>query len=640
MTLRPGTKPDAPLTPLRKSLWYFGLALALFSLFRVALFVVYRDYFGQLSAGRIAWAFLHGVRFDAAVTAMFFLVPLLLLNLPLRFTASRAWQLPLAAVLWAITVVMGVVLAADVVYFGYVNRHIAGELLAIGQDMGAMFHIAFTGYPGAVAAYAALCAGLAWWWWRIAVRETTPVRAGVGAIKFVVLLLVLVLTGRGWTLYGKPVNVVHAFTSGNTAAGNLTLNGLFSAVMASDATRVVNHRFFDPREARRLVAQAYPITEDGEYPFLRHYAPKPAATRPNLVFVLLESWSFHYIDGLAGGHFGVTPNFDALVKQGLAFTRAYSAGQRSIEGVQATLTGIPLLIGSPYLGKGLELANISRLGDIARRHGYRTIFVQAPHRGSFRMDAIARAAGFEEYYGMEDIPVVLDYPASATSEFGWDYDTFLFTAGKLAQPPRPFLAYVYTGTTHEPFTRLPARFEKRPHGELTEDGFLNTLYYADWSLGEFMKTAEKSDWYQNTIFIFVADHPIGKFGVSKTLDRFHIPILIYAPGRIKPQLSDVVASQHDLFPTVVDLLGFEDAFSALGDSLLRKKDGYAFVSAGNVVGLIGKQGYLTSSLKTRLDSGAASTPPSPAYFDDLEKKLLATDQVVYELLQSNRWAPP
>jgi len=630
---------DKPLTLLRKSLYYFGLALALFTLFRAVFYFAYHGYFGQLSAGQTLGAFLHGVRFDAAIIALFFFIPLLLMNLPLRFAAARWWHQPLAAILWAMAVVMGVLLAADIVYFGYVNRHIASELIAVGQDMGAMFHIAFTSYPGAVAAYAVLCAGLGWLWWRVAARPTAPARAGAGALKFVVLFLVLVLTGRGWTLYGKPVNVVHAFASGSTAAGNLTLNGVFSAVMASDATRLVNHRFFDSREARRIVAQAYPMT-DGEYPFLRHYDPKPAATHPNLVFVLLESWSFHYVDALAGGHFGVTPNFDALAKQSLAFTHAYSAGQRSIEGVQATLTGIPELIGMPYLGKGLELANISRLGDIAQRHGYHTIFVQSSHRGSFRMDAIARAAGFQQYYGMEDIPIVLDYPDAGASDFGWDYDTFMFLSGKLAREQQPFLAYVYTGTTHEPFTRLPKRFEKRPHGNLTEDGFLNTLYYADWSLGEFMKAAEKSDWYKNTIFVFVADHPIGKFGVKTTLDRFHIPILIYAPGRIAPATNDVVASQHDLFPTMVDLLGFEDPFSALGDSLLRKKDGYAFVSAGNIVGLIGKEGYVTSSLKNRLDTGSASQMPPPAYFDDLEKKLLATDQTVYELLQSNRWAPP
>ncbi|WP_372521701.1 LTA synthase family protein [Sulfuricaulis sp.] len=625
---------DTPLTLLRKSLLYFGLALALFSLFRVALFVVYRDYFGQLSAGETLWAFVHGVRFDAATLAVFFFIPLLLMNLPLKFAVSRWWHQPLAWILWAMTVVMGVVLAADLVYFGFVNRHIATELIAVGNDMGPMLHIAFTGYLGAVLAYLALCAGLALLWWRIAARETVASHQSV--MRFAVLFIVLILAGRGWTFYGKPINVVHAFTSGSTAAGNLTLNGVYSAAQTSYSSRVVNHRFFDAAEARRLTAEAYPLA-DGEYPMQRRYAPQPKHS--NLVIVLLESWSFHYVDALAGGHFGATPNFDALVLQSLCFTRAYSEGQRSIEGVQATLTGIPLLIGMPYLGKGLEVTNVSRLGAIAQRHGYRTIFVQSSHRGSFRMDAIARAAGFEEYYGMEDIPVVLDYPDANASPFGWDYDTFMFLSGKLAQTQGPFLAYVYTGTTHEPFTRLPARFEKRPHGELTEDGFLNTLYYADWSLGEFMKKAAQADWFKDTVFVFVADHPIGKFGVSKVLDRFHIPILIYAPGRVKPGTNDVVASQLDLFPTVIDLLGFDDPVSALGDSLLRKRDGYAFVSAGNVVGMIGKEGFLTHSLKNRLDSGVTAGAP-PAYLDALEKKLLATDQVVYELLQSNRWAPP
>ncbi len=623
------------LTPLRKSFLYFGLALILFSLFRVALYVAYRDYFGQLSVGEMLLALAHGVRFDAAIIAIFFSLPLLLLNFPLRLAAHAWWQQSLAWILWAITVVMGLVLAADIAYFGYVNRHIATELSAIGQDWGTMIHIALTGYPIAVIAYIALCFGLALLWKRIAARDTTPNRHG--AMKFVLMFLCLIMMGRGWNFYGKPIGVVHAFISGNTVAGNLTLNGLFSAVQTGRSRHEAEHRFFDSAEARRIVATAYPFS-DQTYPLQRHYAAKKS--HPNLVFVLLESWSFYYVDGLAGGHFGVTPNFDALAKQSLSFTRAYSAGQRSIEGVQATLTGIPRLIGMPHLGKGLELASISRLGAIARQHGYRTLFTQSSHRGSFRMDAIARSAGFEEYYGMEDIPLLLDYPDANGADFGWDYDTFMFVSSKLAQTQGPFLAYVYTGTTHEPFTRLPARFEKRPHGNLTEDGFLNTLYYADWSLGEFMKTAAKADWFKNTIFIFVADHPLGKFGGKKNLDRFHVPLLIYAPGLIKPGQNDSVSSQLDLFPTMMDLLGFEDNFSALGESLLRKKNGYAFMTAGSIVGIVGQDGFLTHSLKNRLDTEAIGAPPAASYYDDLEKKLLATDQVVYELLESNRWAPP
>ncbi|MDO8705751.1 MAG: hypothetical protein Q7J84_12485, partial [Sulfuricaulis sp.] len=108
-----------PLSPLRKSLLYFALALALFSVFRVAFYITYRDYFSQLPAGQMLWAFVHGVRFDAAIIAIFFIIPILLLNFPLRIAASRLWQPPLAWILWAMTLAMGVVLAVDLVYFGY-----------------------------------------------------------------------------------------------------------------------------------------------------------------------------------------------------------------------------------------------------------------------------------------------------------------------------------------------------------------------------------------------------------------------------------------------------------------------------------------------------------------------------------------
>ncbi|MHB8728731.1 MAG: LTA synthase family protein [Sulfuricaulis sp.] len=633
------------MTAWHKSLLYFALALAMFSLFRLVFYLSYRSYFSRLSAGQTFQAFAHGVRFDAAIIAMFFVVPILLINLPLTVFASEWWQQPLAWILWTMTALMAMVLAADIVYFGFVERHIGSELAEIEGDLGAMLRLAFTSYWAVLIAYVVLCAGLAVLWWHIAARPTLPPRPGVlgaveGVMVFVALLFALVITGRGWTFYGKAISVVHAFTSGNTAAGNLTINGLFSGVMASHNSRGVNHLFFDSLEARRIVAESYPPTA-GEFPFSRRFAPKQ--TRPNVVFVLLESWSFHYVDGFAGGHYGATSNFDALARQSLRFTQAYSHGQRTMEGIQATLTGIPKLMGRPHIGKGLEASNISRLGAIAQRHGYQTIFAQSSRRGSLRMDAIAQAAGFKEYYGMEDYPILLDYPNASASAFGWDYETFMFLNGKLAHRREPFLAYVFTGTTHEPFARLPPRFERHTPGTLSEDGFLNTLYYADWSLGEFMKSVRESAWYKDTVFVLVADHPVGKLGIKEIPDRFHIPLLIHAPGLIEAAANDVVASQLDLFPTLMDLMGFDDPFSALGESLLRKQDGHAFVVSGrNIVGLIGKEGYLTSTLKTRLDTGPIDNGPMPppAYFDDLEKKLLATDQVVFELLQSNRWAPP
>ena len=73
---------------------------------------------------------------------------------------------------------------------------------------------------------------------------------------------------------------------------------------------------------------------------------KAGAFKPYNVFVvLLESWTPHYIDSLAGGTYGVTPHFDKIVRQGTVFTHAYAAGVRSIYGLSAALGGVALVPG-------------------------------------------------------------------------------------------------------------------------------------------------------------------------------------------------------------------------------------------------------------------------------------------------------
>ncbi|MBI4746485.1 MAG: sulfatase-like hydrolase/transferase, partial [Deltaproteobacteria bacterium] len=108
------------------------------------------------------------------------------------------------------------------------------------------------------------------------------------------------------------------------------------------------------------------------------------------MLMLMESWSPFYIDSFGNNNFGVTPNFDRLANNGLQFTNFYAVGQRSIEGIQASLTGVPLLIGLPNLGLGLEASNFPKIGNILREKGYETIFMQSSRRRSFRVDAIAR----------------------------------------------------------------------------------------------------------------------------------------------------------------------------------------------------------------------------------------------------------
>ena len=108
--------------------------------------------------------------------------------------------------------------------------------------------------------------------------------------------------------------------------------------------------------------------------------------------IMIESLSFKYIDYLSGQNYGVTPNIDRFAQNGLVFENFFANGQRSVDGVQSILTGIPPLPGMPDI-TALSV-NYSGLGQLASENHYRTIFLTTTLRESFSMDLIAGAAGF------------------------------------------------------------------------------------------------------------------------------------------------------------------------------------------------------------------------------------------------------
>ena len=65
---------------------------------------------------------------------------------------------------------------------------------------------------------------------------------------------------------------------------------------------------------------------------------------PNIVFILLESWSADNVESL-GGLKGITPNFKALEKDGLLFTNFYSNGWTSDQGMSSIFSSFPVF---PY----------------------------------------------------------------------------------------------------------------------------------------------------------------------------------------------------------------------------------------------------------------------------------------------------
>ena len=325
-----------------------------------------------------------------------------------------------------------------------------------------------------------------------------------------------------------------------------------------------------------------------------------------------------------------------ILKNGINFTNAYAAGQRSIFGFAAVMASIPLVPGLPMFGYGLEMSSLSTMPKHFSQAGYYTFFAQTSHRDSYRLCALASYLGMQDSYGWEDISQRLPYKQKAP--FGYDYDAFEFAADKIAQhSTQPFMGLIFTGITHEPFTSTLPQFDKYPY-DSWEHGFLNTLGFADWSIGQLLERAKKEGWFDNTIFIFVADHTSGGPAEGSLKNHFQIPLVIYAPSRYRAQNIEYVVSQLDIVPTLYDMAGLNPVYTAFGRNLFDKDaPHFAMVAEGNNIGLITAQGAIRHTGNKLL-----SVEPYTQNFDaqTAQDTLLALNKTAYTLLKENRWYNP
>lgn len=636
-----------PQRPITRVLSLFGISLASFFLARLALLLLYRDDFRALGLGEVLWAFIYGLRFDASVTILALALPMLMLLLPFGWARGRVWQ-----GLWtwaAYVLVLGLVLLqlADLAYFSFVHRHIGPEIAALGNDMDLLIDMGLHNYYWLLLIYVGLAGGLFLLWRRLysaplLTSGQHPLLRALGL--FGVFVAMVVLMRGGFT--GKPVGVVDAFVGNSASSGYLVLNGPYSTWQSMMNSKPVRTAFMPWPEAvantqKLMVAPGEKLVDGQQYPLLRARNGGGHGHRPNVVVMMLESWDAVHIDALRRGMglpaLGLTPNFDALSRDGVLFTNFYAAGERSMDGLAALLAGVPTLPGSNYIGRGMEQSRMGFLGRMADEEGYQTIMLQSAKHKSFYVDSIAALAGFKTYKGAEEIPVTGHTPLS-TERGVWDYD-MLHEANRLfADAKRPFLGFLFTASTHGPYQSPGAQWQPLP-GDNLEQQYMNSLYYADWALGKFMDAAKAAGYYRDTIFILTGDHVSG-FGArgDDFASLHHIPLLVIAPG-LKPGINARVGGQLDVIPTVADLAGWQARYASLGRSVFDASDDGkrgVFSVRGNTVGWITGQGWVTHNLKRRVDARTL-TPGADA--DAMEHRLLSVYQVIQTLLYQNRIYP-
>ena len=89
-----------------------------------------------------------------------------------------------------------------------------------------------------------------------------------------------------------------------------------------------------------------------------------------------------------------------------------------------------------------------------------------------------------------------------------------------------------TISNHRPYTY--------PDGRISYEGDAMSrpaaVKYSDWAIGDFLARAADKPWFDETVFVIVADHCASSAGkTSLPLEKYHIPALIYAPSLVEPQ---------------------------------------------------------------------------------------------------------
>jgi len=587
----PRSRPRDLLQSCLRPLILLGATLLVFTMARVALLLRHPEDFSIVAGSRAA-AFLQGFRYDASVLCAFLGVPLVLLLLPFSWARDRRWQQAWSWIGFAMFAVFSFVLACDVVYFGDVRRHAGLETAALGETLKAVTSSAFTAYLLPLIAFLAAVAALAWGWRKLLARELPPVVHFGGQIAIAIVAAILLYYGERGTLSGKRLRMVHAFQRLPEPAAHLALNGPYCILHSVIHARAVKADFYPWPDALRSAQEALfspGERADAEYPLLRTRSPG-IGEKPNVVVIMLESWDAFAVDAhrreMNLPPLGLTPCYDALSREGALYSRFYANGQRSMDGMSALLCGFPTLPGTSYLGRGLEQSSLTGLGHLGRREGYETWFIQSSERDSFRCDAIAPRLGFDHYLGAEDIPAEAPAaPRGALRGACWDHEMFAEAARKLTSARRPFVAFLYTNTTHHPFFWPDERWKKRT-GNGIEDRYFNSLNYGDWALGRFFDDAKAAGWFEKTIFILTADHlggPGGGVTAGDPASRHHVPFLLLGLG---PKGVDRrIGSQLDVLPTIAELAKWGSPQAALGTSLLSDPAGGrgAICVEGNLV---------------------------------------------------------
>jgi phosphoglycerol transferase MdoB-like AlkP superfamily enzyme len=373
---------------------------------------------------------------------------------------------------------------------------------------------------------------------------------------------------RGGMQY-KPLNVIQAGQYAEAQNIPLVLNTPFTIIKSAtkEDLRAVN--YFSEEEVEKHYSPLLKMTDDS--------SQKPL----NVVLIIAESFSKEYI-GAFNDYEGYTPFLDSLIENSLVLENTFANGKKSIEALPSILSGIPTLMNTAYISSKYGSNRIESIGSILKEKGYRTAFYHGGENGTMGFNAFTQIAGIEEYIGRDQYPYSGDYDGN----WGIFDEPFLqFCVEDLSKNKKPFFAGIFTLSSHHPYT-VPEKYRERFKGGPLP--IFKSVEYADYALQRFFESAEKKDWFDNTLFVITADHTSQTFKeeYNNRMGMYAIPLIFYSPKHLAPVRLQKVSQQNDIFPSIIDYMGGDEEILTFGQSVFDTTKGFSVSYINQVYQLI------------------------------------------------------
>lgn len=541
----------------------------------VFLLTNYSSFSDNLTAGHLMEMLRGGFLFDSSAIMYTNVLWIVMVLFPLHLKETPTYRKVckwLFVVVNSLAVVMNL---CDCVYFQYTSRRTTSTVFSEFSHEGNLAGIFGTELIrhwyllliGVVLIYAL---------WRLYISHNLKQhticwwRYSLATLVSILLMVPCIVGGmRGGLAHSvRPITVSNAnqYVNHPTEAA-IVLNTPFSLIRTIGKNVFEEPKYFT--DEKQMLSYYSPIHQP---------APGTVMNKKNVVVLIVESFGREYIGSLnrdldGGKYRGYTPFVDSLLTRSLTFEHTFANGRKSIDAMPSTLSSIPMMV-EPFFLTPASMNDLTGLAGMLHDKGYYSAFFHGAQNGSMGFEAFARATGYDKYFGRTEYNA--DTKGGGDADFDgmwavWDEPYLQHVVRMVNGFKQPFVASVFTASSHHPF-KVPEQYAATFKDEGGQP-IHKCVRYTDMALRKFFEAASKQPWYENTVFVLVADHTNQNTHPYYKTDQglYSIPIIFYTPdGSLETGVKQgVIAQQIDVLPTLMGMLGYDKPYIAFGCDVLR-----------------------------------------------------------------------